>query len=122
MFYDTQEMLLRRKLEEQADLQQAIELQGRRLMNLQLLDFKNHPYHPQQYHHSLSVGSPIPSPTLTRAPDNQNLFPPSDGIDQQVPTGELVNFFVTIEMLLILCINNENLLCFICICCCREKW
>ncbi|XP_059429782.1 zinc finger CCCH domain-containing protein 22-like isoform X3 [Corylus avellana] len=86
MFYDTQEMLLRRKLEEQADLQQAIELQGRRIMNLQLLDFKNHQYHPQQYHHGLSVGSPIPSPTLTRAPDNPNLILPSDGIDQQVPT------------------------------------
>ena len=42
MFQNTQEMLSRRKLEEQAELQQAIELQGRRLMNLQLLDFKNH--------------------------------------------------------------------------------
>ncbi|KAJ6841391.1 putative zinc finger CCCH domain-containing protein 53 [Iris pallida] len=39
----TQEMFLRRKLEEQqqaADLQQAIELQGRRFMGLQLMDFK----------------------------------------------------------------------------------
>ncbi|KAE8705729.1 Zinc finger CCCH domain-containing protein 46 [Hibiscus syriacus] len=34
MLCNTQEMLLRRKLEEQADLQQAIELHGRRLMNL----------------------------------------------------------------------------------------
>lgn len=90
MFYDTQEILMRRKLEEQADLQQAIELQGRRLMNLQLLDFKNNHqhYHPQQYHHNLSVvGSPIPSPTLTHTPNNQSLILPPDGIDQQVPTG-----------------------------------
>lgn len=121
MFYDTQEMLLRRKLEEQADLQQAIELQGRRIMNLQLLDFKNHQYHPQQYHHGLSVGSPIPSPTLTRAPDNPNLIFPSDGIDQQVPTGELVNFFLTIEMVFVLCKNNDNILCLICICFAAER-
>lgn len=37
------ELLLRRKLEEQqaAELQQAIELQSRRLMGLQLLDLKS---------------------------------------------------------------------------------
>ncbi|GAB2239710.1 hypothetical protein Droror1_Dr00025623 [Drosera rotundifolia] len=54
----TQEMLWRRKLEHQADLQQALELQGRRLMNLQLMDLKSH-YQPL---HSISVGSPIKSP------------------------------------------------------------
>ncbi|KAF5447748.1 hypothetical protein F2P56_033273 [Juglans regia] len=85
MFYDTQEML-GRKLEEQADLQQAIELQGRRLKNLQLLDLKNHCYHPHQYHHNLSLGSPIPSPTLTQAPNSQALVLPTVGIDQIVPT------------------------------------
>ena len=89
MFYDNQEILLRMKLEEQADLQQAIELQGRRLMNLQLLDFKNHHhYQSHQYHHNFSIGSPIPSPTtLTHTPNNQTLILPPDGIDQQVPTG-----------------------------------
>nr|XP_023903778.1 zinc finger CCCH domain-containing protein 22-like isoform X2 [Quercus suber]POE46049.1 zinc finger ccch domain-containing protein 22 [Quercus suber] len=89
MFYDTQEILMRRKLEEQ-----AIELQGRRLMNLQLLDFKNNHqhYHPHQYHHNLSaVGSPIPSPTLTHTPNNQTLILPPDGIDQQVPTEKCGN-------------------------------
>lgn len=38
------DVLLRRKMEEQqaaAELQQAIELQGRRFMGLQLLDIKN---------------------------------------------------------------------------------
>ncbi|CAN0891847.1 Zinc finger CCCH domain-containing protein 22, partial [Linum grandiflorum] len=60
MFYNTQEMLLRKKLEEQADLQQAIELHGRRLMSLQLLDLKNH--HRQQLIHGLSNGSPLSSP------------------------------------------------------------
>ncbi|KAB2050320.1 hypothetical protein ES319_A13G237600v1 [Gossypium barbadense] len=84
MFYNAQEMMLRRKLEEQADLQQAIELQGRRLMNLQLLDLKNQ--HHSSFHHSLSTGSPIPSPlstgspipspTVSRIPTNQaRIFP-----------------------------------------------
>ncbi|KAL0413659.1 UNVERIFIED_CONTAM: Zinc finger CCCH domain-containing protein 53 [Sesamum radiatum] len=45
MFYNTQDILWRRKLEEQADLQQAIELQNRRLMGLQLLDVKRNSHH-----------------------------------------------------------------------------
>ncbi|GAV65051.1 zf-CCCH domain-containing protein/RRM_6 domain-containing protein [Cephalotus follicularis] len=82
MFYNTQEMLLRRKLEEQADLQQAIELQGRRLMNLQLLDLKNHHHHHHQYNHGLSTtGSPIPSPDT---PNGHTLIFQADGIDQEV--------------------------------------
>ncbi|KAK9208926.1 hypothetical protein WN944_001287 [Citrus x changshan-huyou] len=44
--------------EEQAYLQQALELQSRRLVGLQLLDVQKH--HP---HMALSTGSPIPSPT-----------------------------------------------------------
>ncbi|XP_020540733.1 zinc finger CCCH domain-containing protein 22 isoform X2 [Jatropha curcas] len=83
VFQNTQEMLLRRKLEEQAELQQAIELHGRRLMNLQLLDFKNHNNH--QYVHGLSTGSPIPSPTLSRTTNNQTLIFAPDGIDQEAP-------------------------------------
>ncbi|XVF19311.1 hypothetical protein REPUB_Repub11eG0099700 [Reevesia pubescens] len=83
MFYNTQEMLMRRKLEQEADLQQAIELQGRRLMNLQLLDFKNHNH--SQFHNGLSTGSPIPSPTVSNNPNNQALIFPVDGIDQEVP-------------------------------------
>ncbi|KAF5748734.1 putative Zinc finger family protein / RNA recognition motif-containing protein [Tripterygium wilfordii] len=82
MFYNTQEMLLRRKLEEH-DLQQAIELQGRRLMNLQLMDLKNQ--RDYQFRHGLSTSSPIPSPTLSRTPNGQapnfSLF----GIDQKIP-------------------------------------
>ncbi|XP_019450852.1 PREDICTED: zinc finger CCCH domain-containing protein 53-like isoform X1 [Lupinus angustifolius] len=71
MFYNTQDMLWRRKLEEQADFQQALELQSRRLMGLQLLDFK------KQHHRALSTGSPIPSPTHSPSMFNQNIvFPP----------------------------------------------
>ncbi|KVH90376.1 Nucleotide-binding, alpha-beta plait [Cynara cardunculus var. scolymus] len=60
-----QEMILRRKLEERAELQQAMEFQDRRLMNLQLSDLKNHHFHP-----NLSVSSP----TQSCAQINQNLL------------------------------------------------
>ncbi|CAI0450198.1 unnamed protein product [Linum tenue] len=61
LLYNTQEMLLRKKLEEQTDLQQAIELHGRRLVSLQLLDLKNH--RRQHLLNGLSNGSPVSSPT-----------------------------------------------------------
>lgn len=64
MFYNTQDLLWRRKLEE-ADLQQAIELQNRRMM---LLDINKH-----QHHRGLSSGSPVPSPTHSPNPFSQNL-------------------------------------------------
>lgn len=57
MLYNSQDMLWRRKLEEQADLQHAIELQNRRLMNLQLLDVKR-----GNHHRALSTGAAISSP------------------------------------------------------------
>jgi hypothetical protein len=65
MFYNTQDIVLRRKLEE-ADLQQALELQSRRLMGLQLLDIK------KQHHRAFSTGSPIPSPTQSPNMFNQS--------------------------------------------------
>lgn len=90
MFYNTQEML-RRKLEEEADLQQAIEFQGRRLLNLQLLDLKNNNHHHQhRYLHGLITGSP-PSPTILHSPSNQTLSFPVDDIDQDVPRGLLID-------------------------------
>ena len=80
MFYNTQDMLWRRKLEEQADLQQALELQSRRLMGLQLLDIKKH------HQRALSAGSPIPSPTHSPNMFNQNLVP-SFHITSEAPKG-----------------------------------
>lgn len=50
------EMILRRKLEERAELQHAIEIQDRRMMNLQLNELKNH-----QFHHNLSASSTFSS-------------------------------------------------------------
>lgn len=74
MFYNAQDMILRRELEDQADLQQAIELQRRRFMNLQLPDFKNDCIH--HHHCSLSVGASVPS---------------SDSIKQEVSEGLLIS-------------------------------
>lgn len=100
MLYNTQEMLLRRKLEEQADLQQAIELHGRRLMNLQLLDLKNNYHHHHhhnhnqshhQFHHGLPNGSPIPSPTLPQTPHNPALIFPIDGPEEELQQGQCSN-------------------------------
>lgn len=60
MLYNPNDILLRRKLEEQAELQHVLELQERRLKNLQLPDFKNNPIHHHQ--RSFSVGAPLALP------------------------------------------------------------
>ncbi|XVF41390.1 hypothetical protein PTKIN_Ptkin01aG0276400 [Pterospermum kingtungense] len=80
MFYNTQDMLWRRKLEEQADLRQALELQNRRLMGLQLLDVKKH-----HHHRALSSGSPIPSPAHSPNLFSQSLVLPQFHSSQQAP-------------------------------------
>ncbi|KAM1100598.1 hypothetical protein ACFX15_006803 [Malus domestica] len=84
MFYNTEDMLLRRKIEEQANLHQAIEIQERRLMNLRLLGIKtNNLHHQNQYYNGLPQGSPFPSPTLAHASKNQSLnFSPKDSNEE----------------------------------------
>ncbi|XP_052170257.1 zinc finger CCCH domain-containing protein 53-like isoform X1 [Diospyros lotus] len=74
MLCNTQDMW-RRKLEEQSDLQHAIELQSRRLADLELLDVKRH-----THHRALSTGAAILSPTHS-SPNffsHQNLVLPLD--------------------------------------------
>ncbi|KAL9248354.1 hypothetical protein vseg_021685 [Gypsophila vaccaria] len=71
MLYNTQEML-RKKLEEQAEFQHALELHERRLMNLQLSDLKSQPHQLQ-----VSVGSPVQS-------SNPSALSPCDDINQDV--------------------------------------
>ncbi|KAF6146499.1 hypothetical protein GIB67_037799 [Kingdonia uniflora] len=81
MFNSThQDMILRRKLEE-AELQQALELQSRRLMGLQLLDIKKLHHHQR----NMSSGSaPICSPHSPHM--NHNLIvPPSSSSDRSSP-------------------------------------
>ncbi|ONK61720.1 uncharacterized protein A4U43_C08F32860 [Asparagus officinalis] len=75
----SQEILLRRKLEEEQqafELQQAIEMQGRRFMGLQLLDFKNR---------SPAISSPT---TITTAPSN-------DRSSEESPTEDKSPSFVS---------------------------
>nr|GMD71460.1 zinc finger CCCH domain-containing protein 23 isoform X2 [Ipomoea batatas] len=70
MFYNSREEMLRRKLEQEAELQQAIELQERRLMTMQLVDQKNHP----NYHHfqpGSYPGIPVPSMSNPLSQNNQ---------------------------------------------------
>ncbi|KAJ0083683.1 hypothetical protein Patl1_29529 [Pistacia atlantica] len=83
MFYQTQDMMLRRKFDEQLELQQAIEFQRKRLMNLQQPNLKNQPINHHQ--RSLSVGNPVALPTHNDI--NQNLVLPSGGINQEVLEG-----------------------------------
>ncbi|KAL9261668.1 Zinc finger CCCH domain-containing protein [Drosera capensis] len=71
MYNATQELLWRRKLEQQAGLQHALEFQSRRLMNLKLMDLKSH-YQPLN---NIPFGSPIHSPHL-------NVIHPSNGFVQ----------------------------------------
>ncbi|XP_060197208.1 zinc finger CCCH domain-containing protein 22-like isoform X1 [Lycium barbarum] len=75
MFYNPHEMMLRRKMEQDAELQQAIELQGRRLMNLQLM--KNH-HHNNHLQPSVSPG--VPSPEFQ---NNQGFVYSSNDINQE---------------------------------------
>ncbi|XP_059665310.1 zinc finger CCCH domain-containing protein 55-like isoform X2 [Cornus florida] len=84
MFYNPQEMLLRRKFEEQAELQQAIELQGRRLMNVQLMDLKNH-HHNHQFQPNLSPSGHIALSAPPHVQINQSLMLPSDSINEEIP-------------------------------------
>ncbi|KAK1360485.1 Zinc finger CCCH domain-containing protein 53 [Heracleum sosnowskyi] len=57
MLQNSQDILWRRKMEEQADLHQAIDLQNQRLLNLQLLDVKR-----SNHHRAFSTGAVISSP------------------------------------------------------------
>ncbi|KAL7113482.1 hypothetical protein ACP275_04G063700 [Erythranthe tilingii] len=67
MLFSPQEMMLRRKLEQEAELQHAIEIQSRRMMNLQLMELK-------QNHHHNNILHPrfISSPRQSQLPMNQN--------------------------------------------------
>lgn len=70
MFYERREMM-RRKMEE-AELHRAIELERRRVINLQLPEFKNSGG-VSNHHRSFSVGSPGYFPSaINQSPDIQS--------------------------------------------------
>ncbi|CAI9785760.1 unnamed protein product [Fraxinus pennsylvanica] len=83
MFYNAQEMMLQRKLEQEAELQHAIDLQGRRMMNMQLMDLKNQ-HHNIHFLSNLSASAPIGSPIQSQLQMNQNLILQSDDANQEV--------------------------------------
>ncbi|KAK9122520.1 hypothetical protein Sjap_012122 [Stephania japonica] len=63
LYNNTHDLIWRRKMEEQAEFQQALELQSRRFMGLQLLDMTKDG---SQHRRNLSMGAaPIFSPTTT---------------------------------------------------------
>ncbi|XP_023755329.1 zinc finger CCCH domain-containing protein 22 isoform X1 [Lactuca sativa] len=87
------EMILRRKLEERAELQHAIEIQDRRMMNLQLNELKNH-----QFHHNLSASSTFSSDVNNedvvsgaKISTEDDTNSPSDESDPNVPPPEVKN-------------------------------
>lgn len=82
IFYNAQEMMLRRKLEQEAELQHAIDLQGRRMMNMQLMDLKNQHHH-NHFLPNLSTSTPIGSPIQSQLQMNQNLILQSDAANQE---------------------------------------
>ncbi|KAI3827015.1 hypothetical protein L1987_01076 [Smallanthus sonchifolius] len=118
MLYNGQDLLWRKKLEEQADLQHAIELQNRRIMDLQLLDVKNshHHHHHHQHQRALSTGAAIPSPTCYSpsylnhssvfASDNRSSSSPDseDGLISKMVTPVTINVDEPLEANL----NMEN--------------
>ncbi|KAK1401098.1 Zinc finger CCCH domain-containing protein 53 [Heracleum sosnowskyi] len=74
MLYNSQDALWRKKLEEQADLEHAIELQNRRLMELQLLDVKS------KHHLAFSSSAAIPFPSAAHSLNyfQQSILVPSN--------------------------------------------
>lgn len=82
MLFNTQEMMLRRKLEQEVELQHAIELQGRRMMNLQLMDLKNQ-HHNHHLMQGFRAGLPMSSPRQSQFLMNQNFISASDGMNQE---------------------------------------
>ncbi|KAL6505390.1 hypothetical protein OROGR_025208 [Orobanche gracilis] len=84
MLSSPRETMLGRKLEQEAEMQHSIELQGQRMMNLQLMDMENtnHNYHyPSSFPTSIL---PYSSQRQSKFLINQHLTPSSDSIDQEI--------------------------------------
>ncbi|CAA6654530.1 unnamed protein product [Spirodela intermedia] len=95
LYNSSQEALLRKKLEEQqqaAELQQAIELQRRRIMGLQLLDLKARNLSSPAVPVTSSLPSPVPintySPTTAVSSPNANLSSPNAAPEGSINTGD----------------------------------
>ncbi|KAL2540925.1 Zinc finger CCCH domain-containing protein 55 [Abeliophyllum distichum] len=83
LVYNSQEMTQRRQFEQEAELQHSIELEGRRMMNFQLMDVKNQ-HHNHQIMPSMSVA--VPNSSLQSQPQKfESPVLPSDAINQEIP-------------------------------------
>ncbi|KAK8493110.1 hypothetical protein V6N11_062019 [Hibiscus sabdariffa] len=87
--YDLHQMMLRRELEEQIVVQQAIELQRRRLISLQLPDFKNDGVHHHQRGLSVSLSAD------SHAGGNVD---PSDSSKQEVSEASVPSIMNAVEL------------------------
>lgn len=95
------EMMFRRGLEEQqAEFQQAIEFQGRRLMKLQLPDLKNDCMYNHHHLRSLSMGSsaPIPIPANHKL-SHSRMYCMPDTIDQEDAEGNFPDLLINTNLI-----------------------
>ncbi|CAI9774510.1 unnamed protein product [Fraxinus pennsylvanica] len=82
LFYNTQDIMQRRRFGREAELQHSIELEGQRMMNFQLWDVKNQ-QHNQQIIPRLSVA--VPNSSLQCQPQKTRILDlPSDAINQEI--------------------------------------
>ncbi|XP_057790191.1 zinc finger CCCH domain-containing protein 53-like [Salvia miltiorrhiza] len=84
LMFSPQEMILRKKLEHEAELQHAIELEGQRMLRLQLRDLKaqNHNNH---YMQMFPSGVPYSSPRTSQLLMNQHVTASSHAINEDDP-------------------------------------
>lgn len=102
MLYNSQDLLWRKKLEEQADLQHAIEFQNRRIMDLQLLDVKR-----SHHQRALSTGAVIPSPTCY-SPSylNHSVFA-SDNLSNSSPDSGTITAILLLKKIKNISVNGS---------------
>ncbi|XP_018458263.1 zinc finger CCCH domain-containing protein 55 isoform X3 [Raphanus sativus] len=90
MFSNTQEMMMmRRRKVEEADLQEALEFQRRRLLNLQLPDMDSETFHHHHHQRSLSIGSPVHFPSRSV---NQSMLFRSENAGEEIIQGHSGRF------------------------------
>ncbi|GFQ01231.1 zinc finger CCCH domain-containing protein 55 [Phtheirospermum japonicum] len=80
--FNTQEMMFRRKLEQEAEIQHALDLQSRRMNNMNLVDLENPQHNSHRFLPSLFSGAPISSPRQQQLLMGQNFIVSPDATNQ----------------------------------------
>lgn len=91
------EMMLRRKLESRAELQQAIDLQDRKLMNMHLNDLNNHHLHNNSFHSQTNQ-----SLVLSSDSNNENL------VSEEVNGSGIQGSTASSDVKVLTEVNDEN--------------